>query len=120
MDIPRGIEVLIKKAAVDAEFKAVLLQRRAAAADEIGLVLEPAEKAMLAAMPEAQLEAVKGIGAGQAFAQGAYPDFCCPNRRNSGYFSSFSNSPPPGSNLKQAHHAMPFSLALPELVPSQV
>jgi hypothetical protein len=58
MDIPRGIEVLIKKAAVDAEFKAVLLQRRAAAADEIGLVLEPAEKAMLAAMPQEQLEAV--------------------------------------------------------------
>ena len=56
--IPRGIEVLIKKAAVDAEFRTLLLERRAEAAGEIGLVLEPAEAAMLAAAPAAQLEAI--------------------------------------------------------------
>jgi hypothetical protein len=57
-DIPRGIEVLVKKAAVDADFKALLLERRAAAAEEIGLRLEPAEAMMLAAAPREQLEAV--------------------------------------------------------------
>jgi hypothetical protein len=57
-EIPRGIEVLVKKAAVDLEFKAVLMQRRAAAAEEIGLELQPAEAAMLAAVPAPQLEAI--------------------------------------------------------------
>jgi len=57
-DIPRGIEVLVKKAAVDADFKTLLLERRAAAAEEIGLRLEPAEAMMLAAAPREQLEAV--------------------------------------------------------------
>ena len=57
-DIPRGIEVLVKKAAVDADFKTLLLERRAAAAEEIGLQLEPAEALMLAAAPREQLEAV--------------------------------------------------------------
>lgn len=56
--IPRGIEVLVKKAAVDPEFKELLLQRRAAAADEIGLALDPAEAMMLAAAPRVHLEAV--------------------------------------------------------------
>jgi acyl carrier protein len=56
--IPRGIEVLVKKAAVDAEFKALLLSRRAAAAQQIGLTLEPAEAMMLAVAPAAQLEAI--------------------------------------------------------------
>jgi hypothetical protein len=57
-NIPRGIEVLVKKAAVDPAFKAILLDRRAQAADEIGLQLEPAEAMMLAAAPREQLEAV--------------------------------------------------------------
>ena len=56
--IPRGIEVLIKKAAVDPEFKALLLEKRAEAAQAIGLVLDPAEAMMLAAAPAAQLESV--------------------------------------------------------------
>ena len=56
--IPRGIEVLIKKAAVDPEFRTVLLEKRAAAADEIGLVLDPAEAMMLKAAPAAQLDAI--------------------------------------------------------------
>ena len=58
--IPRGLEVLVKKAAVDAEFKVLLLARRAAAAQEIGLTLEPAEAMMLAVAPAAQLEAIIG------------------------------------------------------------
>ena len=32
-DIPRGIELLVKKASVDAEFRALQLERRAEAAD---------------------------------------------------------------------------------------
>jgi len=56
--IPRGIEVLIKKASVDPEFRKLLLERRAGAAEEIGLALDPAEAAMLASVPAAQLEAI--------------------------------------------------------------
>jgi hypothetical protein len=57
-NIPRGIEVLMKKAAVDPAFRETLLTRRAEAANEIGLRLEPAEAMMLAAAPREQLEAV--------------------------------------------------------------
>ena len=56
--IPRGIEVLVKKASVDKEFMAVLLERRAEAAGEIGLELTDTEKAMLESIPAAQLEAI--------------------------------------------------------------
>lgn len=56
--IPRGIEVLVKKAAVDAAFRSRLLAARAAAAADIGLVLAPSEAALLAAVPEAQLAAM--------------------------------------------------------------
>jgi hypothetical protein len=56
--IPRGLEVLIKKAAVDAEFRRRLLTGRAAAAAEIGLALDPAEAMMLAAAPAEQIEAI--------------------------------------------------------------
>jgi len=57
-EIPRGIEVLIKKAAVDPGFKALLLARRSGAAGEIGLVLQPSEAAMIDAVPAGQLEAI--------------------------------------------------------------
>jgi len=57
-DVPRGIEVLIKKAAVDADFKTLLLEKREAAADAIGLKLDPAEVLMLKAAPAVQLETV--------------------------------------------------------------
>jgi hypothetical protein len=57
-NIPRGIEVLVKKAAVDPSFRELLLERRAEAATEIGLELNPAEALMLAAAPRAQLETV--------------------------------------------------------------
>jgi hypothetical protein len=56
-ELPRGIEVLVKKAAVDAEFKALLLEARAGAAKAIALDLDSAEAAMLAGIPAAQLEA---------------------------------------------------------------
>jgi hypothetical protein len=56
--IPGGVEVLMKKAAVDEEFRALLLDRREAAAAEIGLKLEAAEEAMLRAAPAAQIEAI--------------------------------------------------------------
>ena len=56
--IPRGIEVLVKKASVDRDFREVLLTRRADAAREIDLELAPAEAMMLNAAPEAQLAAI--------------------------------------------------------------
>jgi hypothetical protein len=54
--IPRGIEVLVRKAAVDPEFKDLLLKKRAEAAKEIGLKLEPAEILMLHTISVEQLE----------------------------------------------------------------
>jgi len=57
-DVPRGVEVLIKKAAVDPKFKKLLLGKRAEAAEAIALKLEPAEAAMLNAVPETQLDAI--------------------------------------------------------------
>jgi len=57
-EIPRGIEVLVKKASVDAGFRKVLLEKRAEAAREIALELDPAEVMMLNAVPAAQLEGI--------------------------------------------------------------
>jgi hypothetical protein len=57
-DVPRGVEVLIKKAAVDPPFKKLLLEKRAGAAEAIALTLSAAEAAMLEAVPEAQLRAI--------------------------------------------------------------
>lgn len=56
--IPRGIEVLVKKASVDPEFRKLLLSRRAAAAEEIGLELAESEIAMLKVIAAEQLEAI--------------------------------------------------------------
>ncbi|MFO8012359.1 MAG: hypothetical protein R6X20_03535 [Phycisphaerae bacterium] len=56
--IPRGIEVLIKKAAVDPAFKRLLLETRDEAAGEIDLALDPAEAMMLRAAPRGELEAI--------------------------------------------------------------
>jgi hypothetical protein len=57
-DIPRGVEVLIKKAAVDAAFRERLLKERAGAAALIGLRLDRSEAAMLTAIPADQLDAI--------------------------------------------------------------
>ncbi len=54
--IPRGVEVLLKKAAVDAEFRDRLFAERGSAAAAIELELDPAESAMLKAIPREQLE----------------------------------------------------------------
>ena len=56
--IPRGIEILLRKASVDPAFKELLLRERGGAAEAIGLKLEPGEAMMLSAAPAAQLEAV--------------------------------------------------------------
>lgn len=53
--VPRGIEVLVKKAAVDSEFRELLFAQRGAAAAAIELELDPAENAMLSAIPQEQL-----------------------------------------------------------------
>jgi hypothetical protein len=53
--IPRGIEVLVKKAAVDPDFRKQLIDDRAAAAAAIDLTLEPAEVMMLNGVPATQL-----------------------------------------------------------------
>ena len=53
--IPRGLEVLVKKAAVDPAFRELLFEQRGAAATGIGLELDPAENAMLSAIPQEQL-----------------------------------------------------------------
>ena len=53
--VPRGIEVLVKKAAVDPEFRELLFEQRAGAATTIELELDPAENAMLSAIPREQL-----------------------------------------------------------------
>jgi hypothetical protein len=57
-DIPRGIEVLVKKAAVDPGFKALLLAERSAVAAAIGLELSETEAAMLDGVPVEQLKAI--------------------------------------------------------------
>ena len=56
--IPRGIEVLVKKASVDPAFKSLLMSVRSKAADEIGLALDAAEAVILDAVPAQQLEAI--------------------------------------------------------------
>jgi TonB family protein len=56
--IPRGLEVLVKKAAVDPGFKKIFLEQRAGAAEAIGLKLTAAEEATLGAVAAAQLEGI--------------------------------------------------------------
>ena len=55
--LPRGIEVMVKKASVDPAFRSLLLARRADAAAEIGLQLTQAEAAILNSVPQSQIEA---------------------------------------------------------------
>jgi len=56
--IPRGIEVLVKKASVDTEFRRLLLEKRGGAANEIDLELTKAELNMLSGIPAEQLEKI--------------------------------------------------------------
>jgi len=57
-NIPRGLEVLVKKASVDPEFRQLLLGQRAEAAHEIGLELTEAEQNMLSSISAEQLEKI--------------------------------------------------------------
>ncbi len=57
-DIPRGIEILVKKASLDRDFRQVLLEQRAEAAHALGLELTEPEMTMLNATPEDQLATV--------------------------------------------------------------
>ena len=56
--IPRGIEVLVKKASVDPAFKQLLIEKRADAAREIDLDLHSAERMILTNVPKEQLEGI--------------------------------------------------------------
>lgn len=56
--LPRGIEVLLKKAAVDPAFRKSLLENPLDAACSIGLELDPIEQAMLQTISKQQLSAV--------------------------------------------------------------
>lgn len=60
VNVPRGIEVLVKKAAVDPEFRELLFEQRGGAAAAIELELDPAENAMLNAIPQEQLAQIIG------------------------------------------------------------
>lgn len=57
-NFPRGIEVLLKKAAVDAEFCERLKRDRHEAANLIGLSLEEIETNILRSIPTGQLDAL--------------------------------------------------------------
>jgi len=56
--IPRAIEVLIKKASVDPEFRRLLMEKRAEAAQEIDLELSQVEAKILSDIPHEQLEKI--------------------------------------------------------------
>jgi hypothetical protein len=56
--IPRGLEILIKKAAVDLQFRAALFENGEKAAAAIDLKLTSGEYAMLRAVPRAQMERI--------------------------------------------------------------
>lgn len=56
--IPRGVEVLLRKAAVDARFRELLCEERIREAEAIGLELDAAESAMLKSIPREQLTSI--------------------------------------------------------------
>jgi hypothetical protein len=56
--IPRGMELLIKKAAVDETFCQTLLTERSKTAPALGLTLDPSETLMLDTIPAAQLQTI--------------------------------------------------------------
>lgn len=57
-NIPRGIEVLVKKASIDSEFRALLLEDPILAAGTIDLALEPIERSMLEVISQDRLESI--------------------------------------------------------------
>ncbi|MGD8718955.1 MAG: hypothetical protein PVH29_09055 [Candidatus Zixiibacteriota bacterium] len=57
-EIPRGVEVLIKKASIDPAFKRKLIEARSGAAAIIALDLTPSERALIDNAAEDQLRAI--------------------------------------------------------------
>jgi len=57
-EVPKGIEILVKKASVDATFKDALLKLRSKAAELIELTLETSEEMMLNTIPQKLLEGI--------------------------------------------------------------
>ena len=57
-NVPRGIEVLLKKAAIDPQFRELLLSDSESAAKSIALELTPVEQAMLQNIPVGQLAVI--------------------------------------------------------------
>lgn len=57
---PRGVTMLLIRAAVDEDFCRQLLQNNAGAASSIGLVLTPSEREMLAAVSDVTLRGMIG------------------------------------------------------------
>ena len=57
-NIPRGMEILLKKASVDPAFKSRLMEQRSDVAAEIRLELTPAEKMMVDSIPATHLESI--------------------------------------------------------------
>jgi hypothetical protein len=53
--VPTGLQTLVRMAALDAAFLDRLLDRRAEAAAAAGIELSPSERAILAALPRAQI-----------------------------------------------------------------
>lgn len=54
-DIPRGLELLIKRASIDSDFRKDLLQKRVELLEELNINLDETEKGMLACVPEEHL-----------------------------------------------------------------
>lgn len=54
-DIPRGLELLIKRASIDGDFRKDLLQKRVGLLEELNINLDETEKSMLACVPEEHL-----------------------------------------------------------------
>lgn len=57
-NVPRAMEALLKKAAVDPRFLEELVSKRSRLATDCGVVLDPAEVTMLDGAPEPQLRAI--------------------------------------------------------------
>lgn len=55
-DIPRALEILIKRAAVDEDFKNELVRKRAQIANELSIPLDASEKAILACVSDEHLQ----------------------------------------------------------------
>jgi len=54
-NIPRGLELLIKRASVDPEFKTALVQKRIKLLNELGICLDETEKSILECVPSDHL-----------------------------------------------------------------